>query len=140
MQSKRSRGKNGGAPKRAPVSHVPTDFARRLATLRVAKGWNQSELARQAALFMPDKKFNRDNISKYEKFTRPTPLHLNAIARALGVKPEELMPDKGMLLSHRMEDTELSMNTVGKNEAWLRVNQKVPIADAYKIIEILRKT
>jgi transcriptional regulator with XRE-family HTH domain len=48
------------------------EFARRLASARKRKGWNQSELARQAALHVKDGKFGRALVSGYER-TRSRP-------------------------------------------------------------------
>jgi hypothetical protein len=49
----------------APREAVRREFARRLQKAIVEKGWNQSEMARQSALHMPDKTFGRDLISGY---------------------------------------------------------------------------
>lgn len=73
--------------KEAPAD-VRAAFARRVLNARIKKGWNQSELARQAALHMPDGRFGRDSISKYEKATHlPYPVQLDALAKALGIPP-----------------------------------------------------
>lgn len=116
-------------------------FARRLVNLRVAKGWNQSELARQAGLYMPSKKFNRDNVSKYEKGTvLPLPLQLNALAKALGTKPEELLPEASHGLTSVMEENpQMALQSAEGGKAWIRINQKVDMDDALKILAILRK-
>src|SRR5690349_8661860 len=85
-------------PPRELPAGVPTDaalaeFANKLQKLLVDKDWNQSDLARAAAKFMPDRKFHRDNISNYIRGQSfPYPVRLKAIAKALGVDPSDLRP------------------------------------------------
>lgn len=82
-------------------------LADRLEKLMADRGWNQSELARQAALHMTDDQvaakkkkrvrtlFGRDSIAVYLKRSSPVlprPGHLYPLARALGVSPDFLMP------------------------------------------------
>jgi transcriptional regulator with XRE-family HTH domain len=114
-------------------------FARRLTTLRVNKGWSQSELARRAAMHTSSNVFGRDNISKYEKGTSsPLPLQLAALAKALGVPATDLMPERGGMLNEPMDETStLNLKQVGKSRAWIRLNQEVPLSIAYKILELL---
>lgn len=116
------------------------EFARRLTTLRVKKGWSQSELARRAAIHVPDKTFGRDNISKYEKGTStPLPLFLMALSKALNVNPGELMPERAGTLDAPMEVTEtLEFKQVGRGRAWIRLNQEVPEDVAYAILGLLQ--
>lgn len=125
----------------SPAGDGSIVFARRLTAARVEKGWNQSELARRAAAHMHNKKFNRDNVSKYESGTLPRPVHLNALAKALGMKADELLPSTGRLLTDDMTDTtpDLTFRTVGEGMAWLRINQRLPVDAAMKIITILRE-
>lgn len=117
-------------------SQASREFSRRIQSILIDRGWNQSELARRSAKFMPDGSFGRDNISKYVKGpTLPTPLHLNAMAKALGVEPELLLP--GRLLATDMEaDAPLQLKQEG-NMAWLRVNQRVPMEVALKVAALL---
>lgn len=116
-------------------------FSRKLQAAMVARGWNQSDLARQAAIHMPDKKFGRDNVSKYLKgTTTPLPLHLNALSKALGMSPEDLLPDRGRILAIDMEDNpSLAMRAAGEGTVFLRINQTVPTPTALKIVELLGK-
>ncbi|MBM3530512.1 MAG: helix-turn-helix transcriptional regulator [Alphaproteobacteria bacterium] len=72
---------------------VRQEFARRLQRMMIAKGWNQSELARRAAPYMPDKAMVRDSISKYIRArSLPGPLALTALSKALGCQPDDLLP------------------------------------------------
>lgn len=115
------------------------DFARKLRSLRVKKGWNQSELGRQAAKHMPDGKFGRDNISKYEmETTLPTPVYALALARALGVAVEDLLPNSPALAIDMEVEPSLAMRQVG-TRAFLRINQEVDMPTAMKIMELLGK-
>lgn len=61
-------------------------FGRRLYELMMAKGWNQSELARRAGL-------ERHDVSYYIRGgDYPTPRHMKGLAAALGVTPRDLIP------------------------------------------------
>ena len=115
-------------------------FALRLATLRVKKGWSQSDLARHAAQHVPDKTFGRDNISKYEKATSaPLPLFLMALAKALGVSAVDLMPERAGMLDAPVEETNtLDFKQVSQDRARIRLNQEVPLDVAYKIVGLLQ--
>ena len=63
-------------------------FAKKVYKLMLAKGMNQSELARAAGL-------ERNRISAYVRGVAfPTGLSLTKLAGALGVKPGELLPDE----------------------------------------------
>lgn len=116
----------------APKHLTKHAFAKRLYGLMVSKGWNQSELARQAGL-------PRDSISTYIRAkVMPTAQSVRGLAKALGVTPEELMPNH--VESAIEEDTpslemRVSVNAPGK--AWLRVNRLVPLSTAAKVIALI---
>ena len=82
---------NTDVPKGAPIDQVKIDFANRLQKAMVAKGYNQSELARRTADYMPEdpetgkrKRFGRDNISTYIRgLALPQPATLAALAKAV---------------------------------------------------------
>lgn len=115
------------------------EFAKRVLAARVKKGWNQSELARQAAKHMPDGKFGRDNISKYESAsTMPTPVYAVALARSLNLAIEDLIPGGGLSIEMELEPS-VAMRQVGASRAFLRINQEVDLATAYKIMGLLGK-
>jgi ribosome-binding protein aMBF1 (putative translation factor) len=66
------------------------DFARRLTAARMRKGWNQSELARNAAKHVDDGVFGRALVSSYERARMfPNPFHLKALSATLGVQPDD---------------------------------------------------
>lgn len=133
---------NFGAPSDNPVVNEPDDikreFARRLQSARIDKGFNQSELARAAAKHMSDRKFGRDLIGPYERALKlPSPAHLSAMARALGKTPEWLMPFRGVPGSTKNALISADMKDVGDGDAWIRINEKVPFETALKIMEMV---
>lgn len=71
-----------------------TAFAQRLNRYMLAKGWSGAELAREASKFAPKGvDIGRHLISAYSRgANEPTPTNLEYIAKALGVKPEDLLP------------------------------------------------
>lgn len=80
---------------------IKLEFGRRLQAAMIEKGWNQSELARRANDQLPKaargqkrgRHIGRDSISHYIRGKMfPLPTYLAAIAKALGRRPEDLMP------------------------------------------------
>ena len=70
---------------RRPASGIAIDTGQ-LARLRIGKGWNQSDLAREAGL-------SPSTISMIEKRERrPSAATLNALCTALGCTPTVLLP------------------------------------------------
>ncbi len=66
-------------------SRILKTFARNVKTLRKSKGWSQQELARRAEL-------HRTYIGSIERHERNVSLlNIQRIAKALGVKPGELI-------------------------------------------------
>ena len=117
-----------------PRALTKQEFGRRLHSLMLAKGWNQSELSREAGL-------GRDSVSTYVNgHTFPTPKALKALSGALGVTAEELLPN-GMMSA--MEDEhpaiELRQATGHPGKAWLRINRAMSFPAAAKIIEIINE-
>lgn len=104
------------------------------------KGWNQSELARQADKHMPaGKQFGRDSVSNYVRgHNFPTPINLEALCKALDTKPEDLIPAQ-MFLRAKEDMPPLDVRGLGDGSAWLRVNQRVTMDVALKILELLNK-
>ncbi|MEP3248081.1 MAG: helix-turn-helix transcriptional regulator [Sneathiella sp.] len=121
----------GKSIKGAPKEVIRREFANRLQSAMIDKGWNQSELGRRANL-------GRDNISAYIRgISIPGPLHLNALAVALDVKTEELLPSDAMPSIDQAVPA-LDVRDTGKGMAWLRVNQAVEWDAALKIMAILK--
>jgi transcriptional regulator with XRE-family HTH domain len=126
-------------PPGAPRDAVMREFGRRLQAALVEKGWNQSELARRAAAYMPDGgRFGRDNVSNYVRaLVLPNPAQLNALCKALGKQPSEILPMRGVpSVSGKLPEFE--MRDVGKGKAWLRINQQVDFDVALQIAGLLR--
>lgn len=126
-------------PANAPLDAVKAEFARRLQRAFVEKGWNQSELARRAEKFMPDRNFPRDNISKYVRGkVLPGPTHLNAMARALSMKPDDLLPQRGVPQAGQ-EHPALHFQDLGDGNVWLRVNRALSFETALEIMNLIKK-
>ncbi len=122
----------------APRDAVRREFGKRLQQSMTAKGWNQSELARRAAAHMPDGKLGRDNVSSYVRgLSLPGPIILEALCRALGCVPTDLLPSRGVP-STSVSMPPLDVKDTGEGKAWLRVNQAVEWDAAIKIMAILR--
>ena len=76
----------------AAATNMAEQFARRVTELMIEKGWNQSALARRAAAHLPNQRMDRQLISSYLKGSHlPQQVRLEAIAKALGVKPYDLI-------------------------------------------------
>ncbi len=126
-------------PPMAPKDAVKVEFARRLQAAMVQKGWRQSELARRAEAFLPKgKKFGRDSISLYIRGkTLPGPVFLEALCKALGKEPDELLPTRGMPAAGEANPP-LDVKDMNDGNVWLRVNQAVPWDIALEIMRLLR--
>ncbi len=116
---------------------IKMEFARRLQRAMVAKGLNQSELARRAAHFAPEEHFIRDNVSKYMRGkVLPGPVHLNALCKALGIDKHKLLPQE---LSFGSGEETFSVRDRGDGRALLSVSMTVSWAEVLKIREFLRE-
>lgn len=123
----------------APAEAVKAEFGRVLQKRMVDKNWNQSDLAREAAKHMKDKKFQRDNISQYVRgLTLPGPVRLAALAKALGCKPADLLPVRSTETIDA-KSPPLDARDLGDGTVWLRVNQAVPQSIALQIMQLLMK-
>lgn len=115
-----------------PKHLTKQEFGRRLYNVMLAKGWHQSELARQSGL-------PRDSVSTYIRGkTLPTPNNLQALAKALTVEPEALLPNH--IESAIDEDEpafEIRASAASPGKAWLRANRLVSFTTAVKIAELL---
>lgn len=115
------------------------EFARLLGKKMEDRGWNQSDLARAAEKFLPKgQKFRRDNIHVYlNQVALPRPKQLIAIAKALDMSPEELLPG----VQHARTEPSYSMQPVigEPGKAHLRVTMKVPMRTALAVLSILEQ-
>jgi len=116
----------------APKHLTKQEFGRRLYQLMLARGWNQSELARKADL-------PRDSVSTYIRGrTLPTPKSLQAMADALGVTPADILPNSiESAVDEDMPSIEMRVSTSAPSMAWLRVNRLVSLSTAAKVIEMI---
>ena len=116
------------------------EFAAKLQRALILKGWTQSELARRAADYDTRKgsKIGRDSISHYIRgMNVPSPLVLEAIAKALGMKPQDLLPETTATVAE-MENPPIDLRDLGNGNVWLRVNQAVEWPIALKIMGMLK--
>jgi len=107
---------------------VKSEFAKRLYNAIMAKGWTQSEFARNCDLA-------RDAISTYVRGRSvPSPPSLEKMACVLGMRPEELMPNYYEAAHNKQEPT-FEIRAVPNEEGymWLRLNMRLPKEVALKI-------
>lgn len=115
------------------VAVTKQEFGRRLYQELVARGWNQSELARRADL-------PRDAISTYIRGRSvPTPQSLAKLAKALGKAPAELLPNHAVdaVKTDSSPSVEIKVSAADPNKAWLRIDRLVSFETAVKIAAIL---
>ena len=120
------------------------EFARKLQDLRIAKGWNQSDLARAIWGTTIDKRGrivakSRDRISEYEKgISVPEPDNMQKLADALGVSVEELAPRVVAGAIDREDPAmQMTMVTGHPGRVHLVINQLLPLAVAAQIVALV---
>lgn len=108
------------------------EFARRLNQLMLDKGWNQSELARQADI-------GRDAVSTYIRGRSfPEPKNLKALADALGISSMDLLPNSAEKAVDRDEPAlEIKEAAGHPGWMWLRINRRVTQKQALQIMQLL---
>lgn len=111
------------------------EFGRRLQRLLVERGLNQSELARRAGV-------GRDSISTYIRGRSfPEPKALSKVAGALGVSPQELLPNTiATAIDRDQPSLEVKESTEHPGKMWMRLNRLVTTKQALQIMEILQNT
>lgn len=118
---------------------VAAEFAKRVQHRMVMKGWNQSELARQASVHLAEKggkrkTMGRDSVSHYIRGANlPTPAHLHALAKALGCEPFDLMPSIGMPSVEDRKKPAMRVDTLESGRAHIVMDRVVSLATALKI-------
>src|SRR3546814_20060728 len=91
----------------------------------IMNSWNQSDLARQASVFLSEKagkrkNMGRDSVSHYVRgINLPTPAHLWALATALGCEPYDLVPSMGMPSVDAKRKPERRVDTLARGRAHL---------------------
>ena len=128
----------------AGTQSIKAEFARRLQTAMVRLGWNQSELARRASDNLPKPApgqkrghaIGRDLISHYVRGAMlPGPTNLQALAKALGVKPADLMPSG--VPSAGQEPSPFEIKEQADGRMYLRISRTVDQDTAMKIMSLL---
>lgn len=116
----------------APKHLTKQQFGRRLYQMMLQRGWNQSELARQANL-------PRDSISTYVRGVAfPTPKSLTALAEALGVSVPDILPNAiESAIDEDHPSFEIKVSPSAPSVAWLRMNRLVSLSTATKIAELV---
>jgi transcriptional regulator with XRE-family HTH domain len=112
-------------------------FAQRLNRAMLAKGWTGAELAREASKFAPrGVEIGRHLVSAYSRAANePTEANLGYIAKALGVKPEDLLaPQPGEGESPQYATATSTLD--GKTR--LVVDAEVDSEVALKILQMVR--
>jgi transcriptional regulator with XRE-family HTH domain len=117
----------------APRHLSKQEFGRRLEKFMAAKKWNQSDLARHTGMA-------RNNISVYVNGkSYPSESNLVKLAKALGVTPDELLPNRAELAirGETMPDLSLKASIGDPGRSWLTINRLVPTGLAARIIGML---
>jgi transcriptional regulator with XRE-family HTH domain len=128
------------APSTALALDIPKhltkqEFGRRLNQLMLNKGMHHAELARRSDL-------PRNNISTYiNGRSYPTEQSLAKLARALGVTPDELLPNRAEMAirGEAMPDFSMKSSVADPSKTWLNVNRLVSTAVAVKIAVLLEE-
>jgi transcriptional regulator with XRE-family HTH domain len=125
-------------PAGIPRDQIKIDFAKRIQRAMIDKGWNQSELARRASAYLPKSSpLGRDNVSHYVRgISLPRSAQLAALAKALGLKPADLLPT---VPSAAQKAPPFDMRQLEDGNVWLRVNQAVSFDQALKIMRLLQE-
>ena len=112
------------------------EFGRRLQRELIRKQWNQSDLARAAKKFVPD--IERYNISHWVRGQHmPTPVNLDAIAKALGVDPSVLMP-RDPILNGGPPPFKVEF-LPGGERVNIDLHRTITVETFYKITDLLRQ-
>lgn len=110
--------------------NIKQDFAQKLQKEMLARGWNQSELARRSGM-------GRDNISGYlGGKVLPGSKHLKKIADAFGKEPGYFI--EGVVLKEEPDRPMLDFKQNDDGTVTLRFVQMMPMNLAMKIIEMLK--
>jgi transcriptional regulator with XRE-family HTH domain len=104
------------------------------------KGWNKSELARNAQLFMPEgKSFGKYNVTSYTTGRSiPNPMFLEAMARALNVPPEEILPTRGYESVPVQERRSSPAARPSGKGVLLNINQWVSAGTALEVLRLIQ--
>lgn len=113
---------------------IKSEFAKRLYNAIIAKGWTQSEFARNCDLA-------RDAISTYVRGrSMPSPNALSKMASVLGCRPEELLPNY-YEAAHQKEEPAFELRDVPNQEGymWIKLNMRLPKKTAMEIFMLAQE-
>ncbi len=127
----------GDLPADSSAGHARAEFAKRLQHFMASKGLNQADLARETSKHLPKGvTMGRDSVSYYVRGKSfPTAARINALAKVLGVKPEELVPTRGIKTAG---DASVDARDMADGRAWLRVDKAVPWPVAVEVLKLLQ--
>ena len=111
------------------------DFGKRLYSMMLEKGWTQSEFARQADI-------PRDRISNFVRGNNmPEPHNLKKIAKALGVEPDDLLPNytEEAIQMELNPALEVRASSSDPTRSWVRLNREVSTATVIKLMQALEE-
>lgn len=111
------------------------EFSKRIYRLMLAKNMTQSDLAREAGIA-------RDSVSNYVRGNNmPEPVNLKKLADALGVEPNELLPNFDEQAIDMADDSPLEVKVLPSDPryAQVRISQLVNVAILPKLFELLEK-
>jgi transcriptional regulator with XRE-family HTH domain len=113
------------------------DFARRLVNRRKELGYSQVEVTRRIKPLLPNgATFDRASMSRYEAGQNlPRPETLHALAAALDVSPEELLPSK-----LEAKDVPFKMTVDSDGMCRITLNMTVPTEVGLQIMQIVYGT
>lgn len=111
------------------------DFAARLRGALNAKDWSAAEMARRVSA--AGDTCGRYSITNYlNAKALPRTGRLRVMAHVLNMQPDDLLPDT----PSASDFPAFSMQESGKGQVWLRVNQRLPYAQAMQVLAILGRT
>lgn len=113
-------------------------FAQRLNKLMLQKGWTGAELAREASKHAPQRKeLGRHLISSYLRgSSEPTGANLQYVAKALGVRTDDLLPP----LPGMGESPQFATVTSGLDgKTRLVVDAEIDAETALKVLTLVRE-
>jgi transcriptional regulator with XRE-family HTH domain len=111
------------------------EFGRKIHTLLLERGWNQSDLARKTGV-------GRDAISTYVRGRSfPSPQVLQKMAGVFGFTPDDLLPNSlEAAIDRDVPALEIREAVGHPGMAWLRVNRRVTTQQALRVMQILQES
>jgi transcriptional regulator with XRE-family HTH domain len=113
----------------SPKAISKQEFGRRLHSILINMGWNQSDLARASGI-------GKDSISGYIRGRSfPGPNKLKQIADALGVPKEKLLRNSVQsALAEELPAVEVTQSIGHPDRVWLQVNRSVSRMVAARVV------